>query len=206
VKSIVILLLFGVVGYVAYQYVDNAVPVVAPAPHTRAPAPTEPVETEAVVPDLSRVVVKGGEPLTHARVKEVRVSGIVFVADQGLFKVGFDRLPAEYEAYYGPMAIPDPVPTEAPTPQAADAATVQPTAKPRPQRNALEDAQAELVYVQKKASLEDRLKTDRDTIDRWYKQSSFVKEGQVSQSQYEMAEADFTLASAQLAQLESDGP
>jgi hypothetical protein len=166
----------------------------------------EPVETVPVLPDLSRVAVKNGAPLTHARVKEIRTSGIVFVADQGLFKVSFDRLPAEYLAYYGPMAVEDPTPTPAAAAAAADAPVVPAAIKPRPQRNALEDAQAELAYVQRKAGLEDQIRQDRETIDHWYKQSSFVSEGRLSQEQFEVAQADLAVASAQLAQLEALGP
>jgi hypothetical protein len=205
-RSIVTFFLLGLAGYIAYQYVNSPVVVAPPQPRAKvSPSPEPPVEVESGAPDLSRVVVKDGPPLTHARVREVRASGILFIADQGMFKVAFDRLSPEFGAYYGPMAVADPVPTETPTPP-ADPASAQPTPKPRQQRNAQEDAQAELVYVQRKASLEDRMKGDQATIDRWYKQSSFNNDSPITQSQYDVAQADLNAAAVQLAQLEAEGP
>jgi hypothetical protein len=207
-KTLAVLLLLGLAGYLAYQYADTPAPIVAPQRHSATQskqAEPDPAEEEPLVPDLNRVPVKAGMTLTHARVKEVHPGGIVFVADQGLFKVGFDRLPEIFQAYYGPMAVPEPEPPSPPSPSPVDPALAPAAAKPRPQRDSLEDAQAALAYAQRKASLEGRISQDSATIDLWYKQSSFEKGG-LTEQQYQDAQADIALASAQLAQLEADGP
>jgi hypothetical protein len=206
-KSIVILLFFGLVGYVSYQYVINPVPVDAPIRPKVTEKSAEPSVSDAppVTPDLTRIVIKNEPPITHARVKEVHPGGIVFVADQGMMMVGFDKLPEEFQAYYGPMAIPDVTPTPVSPSAAAEAAVAIAAAKPRPQRNSLEDAQAELAYAQRKAGLEDQMKRDREVIDRWYKQSSFDPQA-LTEQQYEVAQADYAVAEAQLVQLEANGP
>ena len=209
-KSFITLLIFGVIGYVAYQY------TLAPAPPGPAQRPvsaksSEPdvPEAPAAPPSLDRVVVKEKVPLvlTHAKVKEIHPSGIVFTCDQGIFKVSFDKLPPEYESYYGPLAIADVVPTETPDTAATPVTVAEPVGpRPKPQKTAVEDAQARLVYASTKSGLEDRIKTDQAFIDRWYRQSTFEQEGQVSQTQFEVSKADFDLATAQLNQLEANGP
>jgi hypothetical protein len=202
-KAFAILLFFCVVGYIAYQVVVTPQAVVAPI-QPRGPAQPEPTEVPLEVPDLSKVSVKDGGTLTHARVKEIHASGIVFVADQGLYKVSFDRLPPNYAAYFGPQAVPDPI-VPSPTPTDSDV-TPTPVVKPRPQRTAIEDAQAEVAYAQKKASYENQIKSDQATIDLYYKQSNFNNSSPVTSAQYEVAEADLQATQVALSQLEAAGP
>jgi hypothetical protein len=203
-KAFAILLFFGVVGYIAYQVVvtpQPAAPIVA-----SGPVKAEPTDVPMEVPDLSKVPVKDGGTLTHARIKEIHPSGIIFIADQGLYKVSFDRLPPNFAAYYGPQAVPDPV-VPSPTMSPADSdITPTPVIKPRPQRTAVEDAQAELAYAQRKAAFENQIKGDQNTIDTYYKQSTFNNGSPVTTAQYEVAEADLQSAQTSLALLEGAGP
>jgi hypothetical protein len=210
-KTLFTLIVLGTAGYLLFEYIEMPapVPVAVHAAQPRVgPKPTaepEPVDAAPSVPDLSRIVVKGGDTLTHARVKEIHPGSMVLIADQGLFKVTWDRLPEEFHDYYISMAVPDPTPVPTSAPVAGGAPTAEPMAKAKPQRSALEDEQAQLAFAQRKASLENQLKADRATIDRWYKQSSF-ETGGVSQSEYDVAQADYAVVSGQLAQLEADGP
>jgi hypothetical protein len=203
-RAFALLLFFGVVGYIAYQVVvtpQAAVPV-----QPRGPVKPEPTEAPMEVPDLSRVPIKDGGTLTNARIKIIHPSGIIFVADQGLYKVSFDRLPPNYAAYYGPQAIPDPIePSPTVTPEDPDI-TPTPVPKPRPQRTAIEDAQAELAYAQRKAGYENQIKSDQATIDTYYKQSNFNNGSPVTTAQYEVSEADLQATQVALSQLEAAGP
>lgn len=204
-KSIVFLLSFGSLAYFLYVNVTTPIPVDKVVQHIRDPgsAPAAEPAEEPVMPDLTTVVVKDRSPLTHATVKAIHPDAIVFTCDQGIFKVDFDRLAPEFGAYFGPQAVPDPTPA---APVDATPVVVAPVVVPprERQRTTLEDAQARLAYAQAKAGLEDRLKQDRDAIDRYYKQSTY--EPVISESQFDVAKADFDVQAASLAQLEATGP
>jgi len=209
-KFTIILFILGIGGYEAVQYYDNlpaTVPAIAVRSKAVAPPTPEPTPEPPHSPDLVSVPILDSHPLTNAKVKEIHESGIVFLCDQGLIKVSFKNLPPEYLDYYGPMAEKEAVAAE-PT----DAATVTPVATPppaqksKPERTAIQDAQANLTYSQAVAGLRDRLQSDQSVMDHWYKQSSFVQEGRLSENQFNMAKADFEAATVQLSELQANGP
>jgi hypothetical protein len=201
-KSIVFLLFFGALAYFLYVNVTTPVAIDPPIEHVKGSGSAPEVVEAPVVPDLSSIIVKGRAPLTHAKVKEIHPDAMVFICDEGIFKIDFDRLPPEFGIYYGPMAVPDPTPTPTPVPTTSDTPVVAPV-RERPQRTTLEDAQASLAYAQAKAACEDRLKSDREILDHYYKQSTY--EPVVTESQFEIAKADYDVQAAALAQLEANG-
>jgi hypothetical protein len=211
-KFLATMLLLGFLGYLAYDYVQtreaNPTPVITLTHHSKAdpdPTPTpEPTEYKPQPPDLTTIPVKDGVALTNAKVKELRSRSIVFLCDQGLFEVGFDRLPPKFALYYGPIIARLPAPAvdsgvALPTP------TPVPTARVKRERTPIEEANARLGFFSTKESLEGRLKRDQDVIDRWYKQSSFDGGG-MSEGEFEGARADFEATSVQLSQLLANGP
>jgi hypothetical protein len=208
-KFTIILLILGIGGYEAVQYYNDlpaTAPAIAARPKAVAPPTPEPTPEPARSPDLASVPVLGGRPITHATVKEIHESGIVFLSDQGLVKVSFKNLPPEYLDYYGPMAVKEPVAEPVDPANVPPVATPPPAVKEKHERTAIEDAQANLAYSQAVSGLRDRLQNDQDVIDHWYKQSSFVQEGRLSENQFNMAKADFEAATIQLAELQANGP
>ena len=209
-KFTIILLILGIGGYEAVQYYNDlpaSAPSIAIRPKAAAPTTPEPTPEPAHAPDLAAVPVLGGHPITHAKLKEIHESGILFLCDQGLIKVSFKNLPPEFSDYYGPMAVKEVVaaePTDAAT--ATPVATPPPAVKPKPERTPMQDAQATLAYSQAVSALRDRLQNDQSVIDHWYKQSSFVQEGRITESQFNVAKADFEAVTAQLAELQANGP
>jgi hypothetical protein len=209
-KFTLILLILGIGGYEAVQYYNDlpaTAPAIAARPRAVAPPTPEPAPEPPQTPDLASVPVLGGHPLTHAKVKEIHESGILFLSDQGLVKVSFKNLPPEYLDYFGPIAVKEPAAAEPADPAAVTpAATPPPVARSKPERTSVEDAQASLAYSQAVSGLRDRLQNDQNVIDHWYKQSSFVQEGRLSENQFNMAKADFEAATIQLADLQANGP
>ena len=76
----------------------------------------------------------------------------------------------------------------------------------KPERTTLQQAQAVLSYNQSVASLRERIRKDQEMIDHWYNQSSFVKDGLVSENEFNVAKADFDTATIQLNELLANGP
>lgn len=211
-KSIVVLIAIFIVGYWLYTYYQENPGELPSITHRQkdlvtTPLPVTPEPVKVAPPNLASVPVLNGTTLTHARVKEARVNSVVFMCDQGLFEISYDRLSPDFKAFYAPT--PTPVPTDAdgnpiPTPTPTPAPTVvQP--KPQIQRTSQQEADARLNYANQKAGLESRQNADLDTINRWYKQSTF-EPGGVSQSQFESAHADYDAATAALNQLLANGP
>ena len=208
-KSIVVFLVLGLAAYGLWEYIENnpAVPAVRVPAHAREPeaSPTPeptPEDTGPKKPNLEKIPVKGGAALTHATMKAVRSSGVVFLCDQGLVEVPFNKLPADMVAYYAPMVPPEP------SPGIVAAPPLQPTAQPKPrqEKSFVQDAQDRLSFTETRMALRDRIKMDQDTIDHWYKQSEFVKDGYVTESQFNAAKADLDATVARLAELEASGP
>ncbi len=210
-KSIVLFLVLGLVAYGLWEYVEShpastqvAMRVSArnkdaPSPE---PTPTEPPDTAPKAPNLAQIALKTGRVLTNAKLKTVRPSGVLFLCDQGLVEVPLGNLPDEMASYYAPMVVPEMAPA-GPTP-------VPPTPTPapvaRPQKSYVQDAQDRLAYASQRVALKDRIAHDQQIIDQWYKQSSFVKDGYVTESVYNATKADMEAAIAQLSLLESNGP
>jgi hypothetical protein len=211
-KFLVTMLVCGFIGYLVYniQQAHDAAPtpLITLSHHTaNEPDPTPTPEPTVYVPkppDMTEIPVRDGETLTHAKVKELRTKTIVFLCDQGIFEVGFDRLPPQFAQYYGPIIATQP----ASTPDAAGTVSAPPTkppAKEKPQRSAVDDASARASFFSSKESLENRLKSDQETIDKWYRQSSF-EPGGISEAQFNSAKADFDYTTSQLSQLIANGP
>ena len=207
-KSILILFILGIAAYEAVQYYEDRPPSQVIAVRQKAAiTPTPEPSTEAPQPpDMALIPVTGEHPLTHARVKEVHDSGIVFFCDQGLVKVSFKKLPPQFQDYYQSRAVKDeiaPGPADvAPSP----APTPPPAARAKLERTPMQEAQAVLSYNQTCSGLRDRIRRDQDTIDHWYKQSSFVPDGFVSETQFSVAKADFEAATLQLDEVLANGP
>jgi hypothetical protein len=212
VRSTIIFFILCFIGYEAVQYYYDrpAAPPPAAVPRPKGAEPPTPAPTPEPPqsPDLRLVPVAGAHALTHARIKEVHESGIVFICDQGLVKVGFKQLPPEFQAFYGPMAAQETASQDTPAGASAvpSAPPPPPAPRPKPERTPIQDAQANLAYNQACAGLRDRLQNDQHVIDHWYNQSSFVQEGYVSETQFNVAKADFEAATAQLAELQASGP
>lgn len=222
-RSIVIFLLLLLAAYGLWEYIEDReamektrIELHRKDPKTAEPTPTpEPTPAAPASPNLDEVQVKGGAALTHATVKAVRASGVVFLCDQGLVEVPFGSLPANLAAYFSAMLPPTPSPTPTPDGAASQSdspATPVPTPtpvpppKPHTEKSFQQDTQDRLAFIEARQALRDRIKTDQDIIDHWYKQSSFEKNGYVSESQFNSAKADQDAAIAQLNQLEAGGP
>ncbi len=212
-KSTVILFILGFLAYEAYQYYEDrpASPVIVTSPKVAyVPATPEPAAAVPEPPDATAVTLATGRTLTHATVKQVQSGGILFLSDQGLVQVPFRDLPEAFQDYYRPMmkaAEVSPSPTPAPT---ADDAAPTPTPVPvihnKPERTPLQDAQATAGFYQSCAALRSRIEADQNTIDHWYKQSSYVQEGYVSEAQFNVAKSDKDAATLQLNELLATGP
>jgi hypothetical protein len=215
-KSIVTLLAVGLICYwlyTFYQQNPDELPsivnhqkdlVSTPIPQVKEVKVEKPVPA----PDLTTIAVANGQTLTHARVKDARATSVVFVCDQGLFEISYDRLPPQFRAYYAPKGQP-PAPAEdssaAPTPSPTPTRPATVSVSRRAERTPAEDAQALASFEQQKTIYENRQKSDSDVMDSWYKQSSF-KTGGITQDQFDSAKSDYDTAANQLAQLESNGP
>jgi hypothetical protein len=176
-------------------------------------AATEATEAAAVAPpapapDLERIALKKGAVLTHAKVRSIEASGILFYCDQGLLKIPFENLPEAFADYYKPMIAVASVPVDTIT--VTTAAPIAPPAPapyvaPRAQKTALQDAQDSLAFTVSRNALKDRIRQDQDLITNWYRQSTFESTS-ISESQYTSAKADLDTATAQLGQLDANGP
>lgn len=212
-KSTVILFILGFLAYEAYQYYEDrpASPVIVTTPKVAyVPATPEPAATVPEPPDATAVTLASGRTLTHAKAKQVQASGILFLCDQGLVQVPLKDLPEAFQDYYRPL-MQAAAPTATPTPAAEDAApTPTPTPVPvihnKPERTPLQDAQATAGFYQSCAALRSRIEADQNTIDHWYKQSSYVQDGYVSEAQFNVAKSDKDAATLQLNELLATGP
>ena len=213
-KSTIILFILGFLAYEAYQYYEDrpAAPVIVTAPRVAYQATPEPAPAAPEPPDATAVTLASGRTLTHAKAKEVSAGGILFLCDQGLVKVAMKDLPGPFQEYYGPLAA-TPAPTPSPTasPTSADAApsptpTPVPVIHNKPERTPLEDAQATVGFYQACEALRKRIEADQSTIDHWYKQSSYVQDGLVSEAQFNTAKSDRDAATLQLNELLATGP
>ena len=205
-KSAFFLLLFGLAAYMAWDHFENAtvVPaVVFHPPRAKVAAQAEPVPGPVAAPEapnLASVAVGRGLLLTHAKVKDVTTTGVVFLCDQGLVKIPFDHLPAEFATFYTPKIVEEDVPS---------VPTVSPSPPPpvqrRVEKSAVQDAQDQLAFTRARMGLSDRIKGDEQVMDQWYQQSSF-RNPTVAESTFVSAKADLNAATLQLAELEANGP
>ena len=211
-KSIVVLIALFIVGYWLYTFYQENPGELPSIGHRQkdlvsTPVPVTPEPAKVAPPDLASVPVLNGPTLTHVRVKDARAKSLVFMCDQGLFEISYDKLSPNFKAYYTPKVTPvptdadgNPIPTPTPTPAPT---VIQPA--PQVQRTSQQEADARLNYANQKAGLESRQNQDLDTINRWYKQSTF-EPGGVSQSQFDSAHADYDAATVALNQLIATGP
>jgi hypothetical protein len=193
----------------APQAIVQARPIPAPASEP-TPFPTL-NPTPLAEPDLSRVVTFSGRVITGARVMQVRSDGILFKCDQGLVKLRFADLPAGFALYYGRMAAMDTQQQGAPPrfgPNPGGSVREGITGNPIPTAT---QAERKYAYDIQHAALKAKIKEDTDTIDRWNRQSNINVSEQpdfrrVTQEAFEYAQADLRLATAQLTELEVNGP
>ncbi|HZZ20602.1 MAG TPA: hypothetical protein VFE25_14600 [Opitutaceae bacterium] len=209
-KSLVTLIAVCIVGYWLYTFYSQNPDELPSMVHrskdvVSTPIPQENVDAPQVPPKLDVIQVARGPVLTHAKVKSARPNSIVFLCDQGLFEVNYDRLPPEFETFYRTQAVATSVPSSesassAPAPVPAQA----PAPKIAPQRSYEDDMNARLNLASRKAALEGRQQGDLDTMTRWYKQSNF-EPGGLTQQDFDTAKADYDAATAQLNTLVAQG-
>jgi hypothetical protein len=213
-KTLVILIALCFVGYWLHEYYEQSTNQASSIAHVQkglvtTPIPSEePTPTRVPDPDLDSILVKGQATLTHAKIKEIHTDSILFVCDQGLAEVAFDKLPPEFRTRYAPpVSSPSPTPT-GDIPATQPPATVAATPTPRPpvrQRSIEEEAAARVAYQERKSALEAHQQEDLVIINRWYKQSTFDPDA-ISQSTFDWVKADYDSTTAQLNQLEATGP
>ncbi len=212
-KSIVVLIVLFIVGYWLYTFYQQNPDDLPSLIHVQkgvvsTPIPTSMVPTPPpVAPKLDSIPVVKGETLTHARVKTIYGDALLFVCDQGLVKVSYDRLPPGFAAYYQPLA-PTPTPVVTPDPNA----TPTPTPTPAPtsihvrQRTPEEQASAEASFAAQKSYLEADIAHDQDVIDRYYSQSTYNNTGVISEQDFTNAKIDLDAKNAKLQLLLAAGP
>jgi hypothetical protein len=107
-KTVVAILAAGLVSFCVYDlYKQNPddLPAIARVKNGFfADSASGGAHTQAVAPDLSLVPIGNGKTLTNARVKNARPASILFMCDQGLIDVSYDRLPPEFRSFYAPAA------------------------------------------------------------------------------------------------------
>jgi hypothetical protein len=209
-KTLVTLIAVCIVGYWLYTFYSQNPDDLPSMVHRQKDLVSTPIPDEKAIaqtaPKLDSIQVIRGPVLTHAKVKSARVNSIVFMCDQGIFEVNYDRLPPEFQGYY----MPSPSVAAAQAVAAVESAVAPapapaPAPRPEPQRSYEEDMNARLNFVSSKAGLEARQQSDLDTITKWYKQSNF-EPGGLSQGQFDTAKADYDAATAQLNTLVAQGP
>jgi len=127
-KSIVVLIALFIVGYWLYTFYQENPGELPSIGHRQkdlvsTPVPVTPEPAKVAPPDLASVPVLNGPTLTHVRVKDARAKSLVFMCDQGLFEISYDKLSPGFKAYYTPKVTPvptdadgNPIPTPTPTP------------------------------------------------------------------------------------------
>jgi hypothetical protein len=205
-KTVLIFLAVCIVGYWLYEFYQQN-PDDLPSMHhqklTTTPIPSEPPpDDRGPPPNLVAIPVRGGSTLTNAKVKEARADSVLFLCDQGIFDITYDRLTPDFRKYYAPA--PTPSPSVDPTPQSTAPVVIKPY-MPEPQRTAEEEVNLRVSFLQREAALRQHLKDDQEIMTRWYKQSSFDP-GAMSQTTFDSTKADFDATTAQLNQLEATGP
>jgi hypothetical protein len=207
-KSLVTLIAVCIVGYWLYTFYSQNPDDLPPMIHRQKDLVSKPVpdekQIEATAPKLDSIQVTRGPVLTHAKVKAARPNSVVFLCDQGIFEVNYDRLPPEFQGYYQPSAVQ--VAAEAMT-AAVPAAPSAPAPAPRPpvpQRSIEDEANARLSFASQKAGLEARQQGDLDQMTKWYKQSNF-ESGGMSQAQFDTVKADYDAVTSELNNLVAQG-
>jgi hypothetical protein len=209
-KTLVTLIAVCIVGYWLYTFYSQNPDDLPSMIHRQKDLVSTPIPEEKVIaqppPKLDSIQVLRGPVLTHAKVKSARVNSIVFMCDQGIFEVNYDRLPPEFQNFY----MPPPAVAAAQAVASVDSAVAPvpapaPATKPEPQRSYEEDMNARLNFVATKAGLESRQQGDLDLITRWYKQSNF-EPGGLTQQQFDTTKADYDAVTAQLNTLVAQGP
>jgi len=205
-KTLVTFIAVCIVGYWLYTFYSQNPDDLPPMVHRQKDLVSKPIPEEKVVtppaPKLDAIQVVRGPILTHAKVKSARPNSIVFMCDQGIFEVNYDRLPPEFQSYY----MPAPMPTPAEAASAVEPAPAPaPAPKPEPQRSYEDDMNARLSFASTKAGLESRQQGDLDLMTKWYKQSNF-EPGGLTQQQFDTAKADYDATTAQLNTLVAQGP
>jgi hypothetical protein len=212
-KSIFVLIILVIVGYWLYTFYQQNPDDLPSLVHIQKGAVSTPIPTlitptpRPVAPKLDSIPVVKGETLTHARVKTIHADSLLFVCDQGLVKVAYDRLPPAFAAYYQPLA-PTPTPVTTPDPNAPPT----PTPTPAPtsihvrQRTPEEEAAALDSFARSKAALESDIAHDQDVIDRYYSQSTYNNSGVITEQEFTNAKIDLDARNAQLQVLLGTGP
>jgi hypothetical protein len=211
-KSIVVLIVLGILGYWLYTFYQQNPDDLPSLIHLQKDAVSTPIPTTAVpvppavAPNLDSIPVEKGQTLTHARVKGIRADSLVFVCDQGLVQVTYDRLPPAFAAYYVPRAptptpvvTPDPNVTPVPTPTSVNVIRVK-------QRTPEEEEQAQRQYLDAKEAIEARLKIDQELMDQYYTQSTYNNPSPVTEAQFNNAKQDFDSETAKMSELLGHGP
>jgi hypothetical protein len=107
-KTLVIFLTTCVVSYCVYDlYRQNPADLPAFAKGKNglfSDSSSDGARAQGTAPDLSLVPIGNGKTLTNARVKSARANSILFMCDQGIFDVSYDRLPPEFRTFYAPAA------------------------------------------------------------------------------------------------------
>lgn len=212
-KSFIVLIILVIVGYWLYTFYQQNPDDLPSLIHIQKGAVSTPIPTTLpptpppTAPKLDSIPVVKGETLTHARVKAIHTDSILFVCDQGLVKVTYDRLPPGFAAYYKPLApTPTPVPTVDPNAPPTPTPTPAPTSIHVRQRTPDEEAAAEASFAQQKSYLEQDIAHDQDIVDRYYSQSTYNNTGVISEQDFTNAKMDLDAKNAKLQLLLAAGP
>jgi hypothetical protein len=211
-KSIIVLIVLGLVGYwlyTFYQQNPESLPnmvhlqkdlVSTPLPTVGTPTP------KPVAPSLDSIPVSKGPTLTHARVKGIRTDSLVFVCDQGLYQITYDRLPPAFAAYYLPL-VPTPTPVVTRDPNATPVPTPTPIGIHRvAQRSASEEREAEEEFSKRVNGMQARLDTLQAKMNQYYSQSTYNNPDVISDADFANTKTEFDNLTQQLADLQSRGP
>jgi hypothetical protein len=208
-KTWVTLIAIGIVGYWLYTFYQQNPDDLPPMVHRQKDLVSSPMPDEKLIvaqaPKLDSIQVLRGPTLTHGKVKEAKPNSVVFVCDQGILEVNYDRLAPEFEAYYAPTAVQAVADAAAKVAdQAAPPSAPPPAPKPVPQRSFEDDNNARLAYASEKAALESRQQSDLDQMTKWYRQSNF-EPGGMTQQQFDTLKADYDVTTLQLNTLVARG-